>query len=126
MEIYKTLSYIMQSRDLSVADVARICGIPDSTIRGIITRKQKTVALDVAFKLSDGLNVSLQYLNGLTDIQDEKETSYQDLQEEKKDPTENGIPEDVFNLLKSLSQEDLDIVLSFAKMMRQKEIEREQ
>lgn len=53
-------------------------------------------------------------------------SSYSDSQQEKKDPTENGIPEDVFNLLKSLSQEDLDIVLSFAKMMRQKEIERGQ
>lgn len=68
----------MESKNLSIADVARICEIPDSTVRGIITRKQKTVSLDVAFKLSDGLNVSLQYLNGLPDIQTKKAPSYSD------------------------------------------------
>ena len=78
MEIYKLLSHIMESKNLSIADVARICEIPDSTVRGIITRKQKTVSLDVAFKLSDGLNVSLQYLNGLPDIQTKKAPSYSD------------------------------------------------
>ena len=54
----------MDERNLKVAEVARICGLPDSTVRGIITRKQKSVALEVAFKLSDGLNISLRELNG--------------------------------------------------------------
>lgn len=65
MEIYKVLNDIINERDLTVADIARMCGLPDSTVRGIVTRKQKTVALDVAFKLSDGLGVSLEQLNGL-------------------------------------------------------------
>lgn len=58
------LNRIMDERNLKVAEVARICGLPDSTVRGIITRKQKSVALEVAFKLSDGLNISLRELNG--------------------------------------------------------------
>ena len=67
MEIYKILLEIMESRKLSVANISKLCDIPDSTVRGIIKREQKTVALDVAYKLSDGLNVSLEYLNGLPD-----------------------------------------------------------
>lgn len=65
MEIHQILSEIMNQRNLSIADIARMSHLPDSTVRGIITRKQKKVALDVAFRLSDGLGVSLEYLNGL-------------------------------------------------------------
>lgn len=65
MAIYKVLEEIMKDMNLSVADAARICKLPDSTVRGILRRRQETVALDVAFKLSDGLGVSLERLNGL-------------------------------------------------------------
>ncbi len=64
MEIYKVIEGIMEEQNLSIAEIARRSNLPDSTVRGIITRKQKTVALDVAFKLADGLNVSLLTLNG--------------------------------------------------------------
>lgn len=64
MEIYKFLQAYMDEHNLKIAEVARICSLPDSTVRGIIARKQKSVALEVAFKLSDGLNVSLEKLNG--------------------------------------------------------------
>ena len=37
--------------------------IPDSTLRSIINRKNKTVALDVAFKISKGLNIPIEKLN---------------------------------------------------------------
>lgn len=63
-EIYKILESIMEKQKMSVADVARACNLPDSTVRGIISRKQKSIALEVAFKLSRGLNVSLATLNG--------------------------------------------------------------
>lgn len=81
MAIYKTLEEIMRERDISIADVARICNLPDSTVRGIIRRKQEHIALDVAFRLSDGLNVSLERLNGLPEKeppipQKEKAPSY--------------------------------------------------
>lgn len=64
MELYKIIQEYMDSHNLKIATVAQMCGLPDSTVRGIITRKQKTVALEVAFKLSDGLGLSLEYLNG--------------------------------------------------------------
>lgn len=67
MEIYKILDQIMAEKNLKIADVARICNLPDSTVRGIKKRKQDTVALEVAFKLSKGLNVSLERLNGMPD-----------------------------------------------------------
>lgn len=64
LEIYKILQSIMDERQLSVAEVAHLCDMPDSTVRGIISRKQKSIALEVAFKLSKGLNISLAALNG--------------------------------------------------------------
>jgi len=63
VEFYKILEGIMRERDLTVADIARISGLPDSTVRMVVTRKQKRVALDVAMKLSKGLKVSLEFLN---------------------------------------------------------------
>lgn len=65
MAVYKILEEIINERGLSVADIARICNLPDSTVRGIIRRKQETIALEVAFKISNGLGVSLEKLNGM-------------------------------------------------------------
>lgn len=65
MEFYKTLENIMLQKGLSVADVARMCDLPDSTVRSIIDRKQKKVALSVAFNLSEGLGVTLESLAGI-------------------------------------------------------------
>ena len=67
MEFYEILQEIMQEKGLTIPDVARNCGLTDSTVRSIIDRKQKKVALSVAFKISEGLNVSLQRLNGSED-----------------------------------------------------------
>lgn len=64
MEIYLIVKTIMDERNLKVADIAKLCDLPDSTVRGIIVRKQKSVALEVAFKLSKGLGISLEALNG--------------------------------------------------------------
>lgn len=63
MEIYKVLQAIMDERSMSIPDIARATGLSDSTIRSIITRKTKTVALEVAAKLSHGLGLSLEQLN---------------------------------------------------------------
>jgi transcriptional regulator with XRE-family HTH domain len=63
MEFYKVLQEIMITRDLSIPEIARLSGLSDGTLRSAIVRKQKNVALDVAFKLSRGLGVSLEYLN---------------------------------------------------------------
>lgn|GEM_PF-93845 len=65
MPVYKIIQGIMKERDLKVADIAKMCDLPDSTVRGITTRKQDTVSLEVAFKLSDGLGVSLEKLNDM-------------------------------------------------------------
>lgn len=69
MEIYKILSNIMVERGLTIPDVARACNLSDSTVRGIVVRKQKSVALEVAFKLSSGLCVSLERLNGEMELE---------------------------------------------------------
>ena len=65
MDFCVILQSIMDEQGLSVAEVAHRCDLPDGTVRSIIARKQKNVALEVAFKLSAGLHVSLERLNGL-------------------------------------------------------------
>jgi len=69
--LYSILQGIMNEKGINIAEVARLCDLPDSTVRGIITRKQKSTALEVAFKLSKGLGVSLEKLNGISNTQEE-------------------------------------------------------
>ncbi|NRT76358.1 helix-turn-helix domain-containing protein [Clostridium beijerinckii] len=64
MEFYKILLEIMDEKSLKIPDVARLTGLSDSTIRSIIARKTKNITLEVAFKMSKGLGVSLERLNG--------------------------------------------------------------
>lgn len=92
MEIYKILQSIMDEQGLNIAQVARKSGLPDSTVRGIIKRKQKTVAIEVAFKLSDGLGVSLERLNGMPE----------------RDSAEKTLP---FNL----SPDEIELILSYRR-----------
>jgi transcriptional regulator with XRE-family HTH domain len=54
----------MDEQGLSIPDVARRTNLADSTIRSIVNRKSKTVALEVAAKISAGLDVPLERLNG--------------------------------------------------------------
>lgn len=61
---YEILQSIMDEKGLSISEVARLSKLPDSTVRSILSRKNKTVALEVAFKLAKGLDVSLERLNG--------------------------------------------------------------
>lgn len=64
MDFYEILQEIMDEKGIGIAEVARKCELTDSTVRSIIDRRQKKVALNVAFKLADGLGVSLERLNG--------------------------------------------------------------
>ena len=87
VEFYRILEQIMEEKNMSIPEVACACEIPDSTIRSIITRKSKNVSLDVAFKLSNGLNVSLERLNGdiitigerIRDFRERKEITQKEL-----------------------------------------------
>lgn len=76
---YEILSEIMKNRNLKIAEVARLCDLPDGTVRGIIKREQKDIALKVALKLSKGLGVSIEYLNGMP----ERKKSSEELRKEK-------------------------------------------
>lgn len=74
MEFYEILREVMDEKKMSIADVAHACGLRDSTVRSIFLRQQKNVALEVAFKLSDGLGVSLERLNGLPEPEPETQS----------------------------------------------------
>ena len=75
MEFYKILNQIMSEKNLNIPDVARLTGLSDSTIRSIVNRQSKTIALDVAAKFSNGLNLPLTYLNDGEDSIDQKKSS---------------------------------------------------
>lgn len=68
MDFYKVLENLMETRNLSIPDISRATGLSDSTLRSILSRKTKNISLEVAFKLSQGLNVSLEELNGEKEI----------------------------------------------------------
>lgn len=75
LEFYKILNQIMSEKNLNIPDVARLTGLSDSTIRSIVNRQSKTIALDVAAKFSNGLNLPLTYLNDGEDSIDQKKSS---------------------------------------------------
>ena len=64
MEFYKVLENLMKNKNLSIPDISRLTGLSDSTLRSIMSRKTKNISLEVAFKISEGLNVTLEELNG--------------------------------------------------------------
>lgn len=64
MDFYEILKAVMAEKSMNIPDVARVSGLSDSTIRSILARHSKTVALDVAFKLAKGLGVTLERLGG--------------------------------------------------------------
>lgn len=75
MDFYAVLTEIMDEKKMTIPDVARACNLTDSTVRSIIDRKQKKIALNVAFKLHQGLGVSLERLNGMNENSAEPEIS---------------------------------------------------
>ncbi len=63
--VYKAIQAIMDERGLSITDVAHLCNLSDSTVHSIMRRERGTIALSVAFKIADGLGISLEKLNGM-------------------------------------------------------------
>lgn len=96
MEFYKILENIMLEKNMKISDIAKKANIPDSTLRSIINRKNKTVALDVAFKISKGLNIDIEEL-----ASGEKTTSNI---EPKKEISKEEIKQDIINNLNQLNE----------------------
>ncbi|WCM71312.1 helix-turn-helix transcriptional regulator [Clostridium perfringens] len=104
MEFYKVLESLMKNRNLSIPDIARATGLSDSTLRSIISRKTKNISLEVAFKLSQGLNVSLEELNGDKEIS--RVNSSTNYSEEEQQHIED---------LRKLNTEGKDKVIAYTK-----------
>lgn len=102
MFLYEILENIMNEKSLKVSDIAKLTNLTDSTIRSIITRKSKTVSLEVAFKLSKGLNVSLERLNG-EDVS--QETTYNKFTKSEK-KTLSSEDETILSLYNQLDEGD--------------------
>lgn len=103
---YEILQSIMVEKGLKIPDVARLTGLTDSTIRSIISRKNKTVALEVAFKISRGLDIPIERLNGEsidpTLIENNKAQTLGDIL--KKYRQTNGLSMDEFAKISGLSK----------------------
>lgn len=65
MYFYEILEQVLCEKGMTIPQAARACGLSDGTIRSMIVRKNKSVTIEVAFRLSDGLGVSLERLNGM-------------------------------------------------------------
>lgn len=102
MFLYEILENIMNEKSLKVSDIAKLTNLTDSTIRSIIKRKSKTVSLEVAFKLSKGLNVSLERLNG-EDVS--QETTYNKFTKSEK-KTLSSEDETILSLYNQLDEGD--------------------
>lgn len=116
MYFYEILQEIMREKSLSIPEFARLTGLADSTIRSIISRKTKTVALEVAFKISKALNVSLEYLNG--------EESYQKSLNNKHKENTQIVKREYIEMAKELekyniTQEDMKKIIKILKVIKQ-------
>lgn len=58
------LSKLLEARHISIAEASRLTGVHDSTLRSIISRNSNDVAMSVAIKISRGLNISIDEING--------------------------------------------------------------
>lgn len=64
MDFYVILQNLLYDQGLTVSEAARICKIPYSTLNSIIRREGKTTSLEIAMKISEGLQVPIECLNG--------------------------------------------------------------
>ena len=51
MDFYKILEEILNEQDIGIREAAKMCDVSEATLRSIFNRKQKRIALDVAYKL---------------------------------------------------------------------------
>lgn len=103
-DFYSILLKIMKNKNLSIPDIAKATGLSDSTLRSIISRKTKNISLEVAFKLSKGLNISLEELNGDKEIS--SINSYNNYSEEEQQHIED---------LRKLNTEGKNKVINYTK-----------
>ncbi len=120
MYFYEILKSIMEEKKLSIPDVARLSNLTDSTIRSILSRKNKTVALEVAFKLSKGLNVPIEKLNGenLTDY-NFISSSNKPIFEDDNDPLNN----EILKLYSSLTDENKKYLYGYIQRLLEEQQE---
>ena len=64
MSFYVILQNVLEEKGMTVTEAARVCKIPYSTLKSIIRRKSETTTLEIALKISEGLEVPLQQLIG--------------------------------------------------------------
>lgn len=107
MDFYSILRQILEEKGLSIAEAARVCGVPDSTLRSIINRKNQTVALDVAMRISLGLGVSLERLNGIEGGKEVTQRTKSKLQPEE---------EKLLSSFRSLNRAGKDYILQTMEM----------
>lgn len=89
MYFYEILEQVLCEKGMTIPQAARACGLSDGTIRSMIVRKNKSVTIEVAFRLSDGLGVSLQRLNGMEEEDTKKAPPSEDEDDIKKQLIEN-------------------------------------
>ena len=62
MSFYSILQNFLEEKGMTVTEAARVCEIPYSTLNSIIRRKSETTTLEIALKISEGLDIPLHQL----------------------------------------------------------------
>ena len=109
MYFYEILQEILDEKGMSIPEAARACGLPDGTIRSMIVRKNKSVTIEVAFKLARGLGVSLERLNGIS----EKEAPPLKLSTD----ASRSAYERLMNLIGLLTDEEWEKIMDYAELI---------
>ena len=96
---------------MSIPEVARACDLTDSTVRSIIDRKQKRIALNIAFKLSSGLGVPLERLNGEPPINEKAPAP--------KNPEADARLQEIISCYHAMNEQGKNFLLTQTRMMAQ-------
>ena len=95
--------------DLTLADMEKKTGVPAQTINRY-ELGQRAPKIDVAVNLAESLSINPLWLQGYNVPIDKPIIAKDD-----------GLSQEIIDLLTSLSESDLDIVLSVARQMQQRE-----
>lgn len=105
--IGEKLQELLELKNIKAGTLATKTGIPKSTIYSIIKRNNKNVDFSVMEKISDALDVPVEY------FYDRQETSPEN--EKKPVSEENGLDEGLLNNLMSLTPEEIVKVAAFVQ-----------
>ena len=70
MAFGKKLQELLDAKNISIAEAARITGISDNTLRSIIARDSNEIGISIAVKISKAFRISIDDIQGWGKLQE--------------------------------------------------------